>query len=113
MSMDAPMFLYGDEDRNSKEFKAVTKNDIVATIKFLYKRGMWSRYHYTMWMKEVEAMDSEEMLHLWWDSIVGGAMFETEPMIDAKLEAMQEFEEDSVEKKKMCKRQKMNLRKGK
>ena len=112
--MDAPVFLYSDTRKNSKEFKSVTKNDIIATIKFLYKRGMWSKYHYTMWMKEVQAMEDEEMLHLWWDSIVGGAMFETEPMLESKLEAMQEFEEDAVEQKKMkCRRKKLMMKEAK
>ena len=112
--MDAPMFLYSGSRENSKEFTTITKNDIIATIKFLYKRGMWSKYHYTMWLKEVQAMEDEEMLHLWWDAIVGGAMFETEPMIEAKMEAMQELEEDKVEQHKVkCRRKKLMKKESK
>ena len=107
--MDAPAFLYTDKDRkNSENFLSVTKNDIRATIKFLYKRGMWSKYHYTQWMAELEDCNDEEILHLWWDAIVGGAMFEVEPRLDARLDAMEEFEEDKVEKHKMkCRRNKL------
>ena len=108
MSMDAPIFLYDDNRKNKESFMTATRADIISTIKFLYKRGMWSKYHYTHWMKEAEGIESEEMLHLWWDSIVSGAMFETEPMIEARLEAMGEFEEDKTEKDKMeCRRKKM------
>lgn len=97
--MDAPQFLYSEGRKNSsnqKEFIKATKDDIVATIKFLYKRGMWSKYHYTYWLKEANSMQSEEELHLWWDAIVGGAMFETEPLLESKKEAMEEVEESKV-----------------
>ena len=112
--MDAPAFLYaGTERKNKKNFISVTRNDIRATIDFLYKRGMWSKYHYTQWKTELADIKDEETLHLWWDSIVGGAMFEVEPMLESRMEAMEEFEEDKVEKQKMCMRQKRNLSKMK
>lgn len=112
--MDAPSFFYGNKERkNKKNFISATKNDIVATIRFLYKRGMWSKYHYTQWMAEVNSCEDEEMLHLWWDSIVGGAMFETEPMLESRIEALEEFEADKVEKEKMKCRQQRNMKKGK
>ena len=114
MSMDAPAFLYKKEERkNKKNFISVTRNDISETIKFLYKRGMWSKYHYTQWTAELNDIEDEETLHLWWDSIVGGAMFEVEPMLETRMEAMEEFEEDKVEKEKMHMRQKRNLQKRK
>lgn len=103
--MDAPVFLY-KEGRDDKEFITVTRNDIKATIDFLYKRGMWSKYHYMQWKKALDQIKDAETLHLWWDSIVSGAMFETEPMLGEKIEAMRELEEDKAEQKKMCSRQK-------
>lgn len=109
--MDSPTFLYAGKRKNEKNFVAVTKADIEAVIRFLYKRGMWSKYHYTQWLEELKDCQDPEMLHLWWDSIVGGAMFETEPMLESRLEAMEEFEEDKVEQEKMKKRQKHNLAK--
>ena len=107
--MDVPAFLYTEKNRkNSENFISVTKNDIMATIKFLYKRGMWSKYHQTQWIAELNDCNDEETLHLWWDAIVGGAMFEVEPMLEARIEAMEEFEEDKVEKEKMqCRRKKL------
>lgn len=99
MSMDAPEFLYNNGRKgsaNQKKFLQATKEDIIETIRFLYKRGMWSKYHYTHWTREANSMESEEELHLWWDAIVGGAMFETEPMLETKKEAMEEVVESNV-----------------
>ena len=105
--MDSPAFLYTkgqDKRANKANFMTTTRNDIQETIKFLYKRGMWSKYHYTQWLNELKDCESEETLHLWWDAIVSGAMFEVEPMLEARIEAMEEFEEDKVEQAKMDKR---------
>lgn len=110
--MHSPVFLYTD-DRNDKDFVAVTKNDIKATIDFLYKRGMWSKYHYMQWKKALDQITDAETLHLWWDAIVSGAMFETDAMLDEKLDAMRKLEEDKSEQGKMCERQKRLLAKKK
>ena len=104
MSADVPVFLFSKK-RSKKQISAFTndtKEDIKATIEFLYKRGMWSKYHYTRWIAELDGM-CEESLHLWWDSIVDGAMFEMESpkmeMLEAKTEAMEEMAEEKVEQK--------------
>ena len=100
--MDTPIFILANKDRKNKaSFDSAAKADIKATMQFLFKRGMWSKYHYTHWMRELESMECSEMLHLWWDAITGGAMFETESMISERLEALEEYEEDKVEKEKM------------
>ena len=109
--LDSPTFLYTKERKNKKNFMTVTRADIKATIEFLYKRGMWSKYHYTQWKAELANIQDEETLHLWWDAIVGGAMFETEPMLESRMEALEEFEEDKVEKEKMMTRRKRHLSK--
>ena len=109
--MDSPSFLYTEERKNQNNFITVTRADIKATIDFLYKRGMWSKYHYTQWKTELANIKDEETLHLWWDAIVGGAMFEVEPMLQTRIEAMEEFEEDKFEKEKMMVRRKRNLSK--
>lgn len=87
---------------NNKEFEKANRADVLATIEFLYKRGMWSKFHYNHWKKMANGMDAE-MLHLWWDAITSGAMFEMESpkmeMLEAKTEAMEEFIEEKVEKK--------------
>lgn len=111
--MHAPAWLYDPNrsEKDKKEFNQITYNDIDATIKFLYKRGMWSKYHYMEWTKALNAIkDDGEALHLWWDAIVSGAMFETETGLGERIEALKEFESDEVEQKKMCKRQKRNLK---
>ena len=109
--MDTPAFLLAEgKERKDEEFNKPTKNDIRATIRFLYQRGMWSKYHYTMWMKELESCGDSEMLHLWWDSIVGGAMFEVEGRFEARLEAIEEAEEDKIEQQMMKKRQMKNYK---
>lgn len=96
MSMDAPAFIYGNKNRsNRQKFVKKNKEDVLATIEFLYKRGMWSKFHYEQWKAEAQSMTDEEMLHLWWDSIVGGAMFEVEPNFEAKKEGMEEEAEDA------------------
>ena len=108
--MDTPVFILANKNRKTKDsFDNAVRNDIEATLKFLYKRGMWSKFHFKHWMAEIKEMDSE-MLHLWWDAITNGAMFETESMVEERLEAMEEAEEDKVEKEKMCKRRMNNLK---
>jgi len=108
---DAPSFLYARDRKKNKEFVSATKNDIIETIKFLYKRGMWSKYHYTHWMEEAKKCNDEETLHLWWDAIVGGAMFEVEPLSEARMEALEDWEEDQVETEKMMQRRKHIMKK--
>ena len=91
--MDVPMFIFMPNRVNTprqKKFIKDTKADISATISFLYSRGMWSKYHYNKWMAELKACDNEEVLHLWWDSIVSGAMAETESPIEEAIEDMSE-----------------------
>ena len=102
---DVPVFLFGKNRDGSKAQSAFvnsTKDDIQATLDFLYKRGMWSKYHYEHWTMALSEM-KEEMLHLWWDAIVGGAMFEMESphmeMLEAKTEAMEEMAEEKVKMK--------------
>lgn len=112
--MHSPAFLYDSKrtDKEKLEFARITYSDIEATIKFLYKRGMWSKYHYNQWMKALQSMkNNEEILHTWWDAIVSGAMFEIDSMLEERLEAMRDFEEDQVEKEKMLQRQKRNISK--
>ncbi len=96
----------------NKEFEKVNRDDILATIEFLYKRGMWSKFHYTQWKKMAMHMDAEA-LHLWWDSIVGGAMFEMESpkmeMLEAKTEKMEEMAEEMVEHKMKSKMMKSKM----
>ncbi len=114
MGLHSPAFIYDENrtDKEKKEFAQITYSDIDATIKFLYKRGMWSKYHYMQWTKALESMkDDEETLHLWWDAIVSGAMFEVPAMLEERLEAMKDLEEDAVEQKKMISRRKRNLKK--
>ena len=109
--MDSPAFLFKEGRKsNDEEFNKPTKNDIRATIRFLYQRGMWSKYHYTMWTKELESCKDSEMLHLWWDSIVGGAMFEVEGRLEARLEAIEEAEADKIEQESMKYRQMKNCK---
>jgi len=74
--MHAPMFLTTKNRSTSKKFVADTKADILAVIELLYSRGMWSKYHYEKWTKEVEMSNDEVFLHGMWDAIVNGAMFE-------------------------------------
>ena len=106
--MHSPSFLYG-KDRSGKakaDFAKITYMDIKETMKFLYKRGMWSKYHFMQWTKALEELkNNEEELHLWWDAIVSGAMFETDALLKERLEALKEFEEDELEKKKMMMKQ--------
>jgi len=86
---DVPMFLFKDK-KDDKKFIKETKADIKAVIDLLYKRGMWSRYHYGFWTAELDKCTSAEMLHLWWDSIVSGAMNEVESPMEERIEAMGE-----------------------
>jgi hypothetical protein len=80
------------------------KEDVIATLKFMYKRGMLSKHHYTYWLEAANKCEDPEVAHLWWDSITAGVMFEGEGATEAKLEAMEELIEDEIEQKRMCKR---------
>lgn len=77
--MHIPVFIAeANRDKTSKAFKATVKEDVLATIEFLYKRGMWSKFHYEKWKAEAERMTDEALLHGWWDAIVNSAMYEME-----------------------------------
>ena len=102
---DVPVFIYR-KDRSPKlksAFVSSNKEDILATIAFLYKRGMWSKFHHDKWSAEVKDSNCEEYLHLYWDSITSGAMFEMESphmeALEAKTEAMEEKAEEKVKMK--------------
>lgn len=93
MSIHAPVFLANKMRSNAEEFADKNKEDILATIEFLYKRGMWSKFHYEEWKKEAEACMDPVLLHGWWDAIVSGVMFE------ADAEDIREMQEDKKERK--------------
>ena len=93
MSVHAPVFLANTMRPTAEEFADRNKEDILATIEFLYKRGMWSKFHYEEWKKEAETCMDPVLLHGWWDAIVGGAMFE----LDA--DDVKEMQEDKSEGK--------------
>lgn len=76
MSIHAPVFLAKKERATTKKFIEDTREDILATVEFLYKRGMWSKYHYEKWTEEAKLCKDEAILHGWWDSIVNSAMYE-------------------------------------
>ena len=104
--MDVPVFLVcGTNGVNQEHVKAM-RTDIMDTIKFFYKKGFWSKHHYTHWLQAAKDMEDPEKLHLWWDSITTGAMFEIEGRTSARLEAMEELVEDEIEMKRMSKRAK-------
>lgn len=90
MSLHAPVFLKKEIRKNSDEFAKRNKEDILATIEFLYKRGMWSKFHYEQWKKEAESCIDPIILHGWWDAIVGGAMFEVD------FEEIKEIQEEGL-----------------
>lgn len=103
---DVPVFLYLEERKGSKvseTFLKDTKADIQAVLDLLMQRGMWSEYHYKKWSAELKACGSEEVVHLWWDAITTGTMFETESkvmeMIEGQLEAAEEIGEEKVKMK--------------
>ncbi len=105
MSADVPVFMFSKDRYDSKASSAFTndtRSDIKATLDFLLKRGMFSSYHHKHWLNALGGMH-EEMLHLWWDSIVGGSMFEMDSphmeMLEAKTKAMEEMAEEKVEMK--------------
>ena len=76
MNIHAPVFLGKSNRKTTKKFTEDTRADVIATIEFLYKRGMWSKYHYEKWLEEAKICKDEAILHGWWDAIVGGAMYE-------------------------------------
>ena len=103
--MDTPVFLFSGDN---KTFGKKTKDDIIATIEFLYSRGMWSKFHYENWLKEAQEMSDAEELHLWWDSIVAGAMFEIESPLEERIEKMSEPPDGKQCTSKMKKMHKKN-----
>lgn len=98
---DVPFFLFKKNRKNTPEqkaFLAETRADIRAVIELLSKRGMWSEYHTKRWLAELDVCNDEEVLHLWWDSIVGGAMFEVgSPKIDAVEDLAESITEEMEE----------------
>lgn len=79
MSVHAPVFLANKmRGKTKEEFTKTVTEDVKAVITLLYKRGMWSKFHYDKWMSELEVCSDEVFLHAWWDAIVNGAMFELE-----------------------------------
>lgn len=102
--MDTPLFLF--ENENTKAFATKTKRDIDATLDFLYKRGMWSKFHYDEWKKQLKTMDDPEKLHLWWDAITAGAMFEIESPLEERIESLGEIEKGECPSKKKKQQQK-------
>lgn len=76
MSAHVPVFQVNKDRKGSKKFAKDAKADILATIEFLYKRGMWSKFHYDKWKAAAEEMNDEMKLHMWWDEIVNSTMFE-------------------------------------
>lgn len=73
--MHSPVWMKNSDRTTSKAFKKQAREDIEAVIELLYKRGMWSKFHYEKWMAELDNYD-EMMLHEHWDAIVNGAMYE-------------------------------------
>ena len=79
--MDVPMFLVTEKQKMTPakaKFAVDTKGDIQAVMDVLLERGMWSKYHHTHWSNFLKEMTCSEKIHLWWDSITTGAMFEVE-----------------------------------
>ena len=74
--MHVPVFQVNKNRKGSAAFVKDAKADIIATIEFLYSRGMWSKFHYDKWKAAAEEMEDEIKLHMWWDAIADGAMFE-------------------------------------
>ena len=104
---DVPMFIFSKKREGSSEQKKFiqdTKADIKAVIDLLYKRGMWSKYHYEKWSKELSMCNNEEMLHLWWDSITTGAMNEVESPKEESLELFTELKAEKMLQDKMSKK---------
>lgn len=84
------MFLVTEKQKMSPKkakFTANTREDIQATMDFLLSRGMWSKYHHTHWSAFLSECGDPEMLHLWWDAITTGSMFEVESPLEESLEA--------------------------
>lgn len=104
---DVPMFLFNkgrDGSKEQKEFIKDTKADILAVYDLLYKRGMWSKYHYVKWTKEILKCMDEETLHLAWDAIVTGAMGEVESPKEESLELYTEMKAEKMLEGKSCER---------
>lgn len=78
MGAHVPVFQVNKNRKGSKVFAKDAKADVVATIEFMYERGMWSKFHYDKWKAAAEEMNDEVKLHMWWDAIVNGVMFEEE-----------------------------------
>jgi hypothetical protein len=91
MSYHAPVFQTNKKRAGAKKLAADAKADIKAVIELLFERGMWSKFHYDKWMQGLEELDDEVSLHMWWDAVVNGAMFEVD---------CEEFEEIGLALKK-------------
>jgi len=98
---DVPVFVFENNDK--KLFISKNKADIQATIDFLYERGMWSKFHKEQWSDQLSKINDAEKLHLWWDAITQGAMFEMESPLHERIESLGEMDKE----KKECKTSKM------
>ena len=78
MSMHVPVFMVDKNRKGKNKFIADVKADLRATIEFLYKRKMWSDFHYEKWMDALDEMTDEVLLHGWWDSVVNSCMYEVD-----------------------------------
>ena len=79
--MDTPMFLVTEKQKMTPakaKMSSATTEAIQAVMDTLLQRGMWSKYHHTHWSNFLKEMTCIEKLHLWWDSITTGSMFEVE-----------------------------------
>lgn len=90
MSIHAPVFLNSKDRPTSGKFVKDTKADVQAVLDLLYERGMWSKYHYDKWSKELDICGDEALLHGWWDAITSGAMFELD------LDGIREMQESGL-----------------
>ena len=78
MSMHVPVFMVDKNRKGKNKFIADVKADLRATIEFLYKRKMWSKFHYEKWLAALDEMTDEVLLHGWWDDIVNSSMYEVD-----------------------------------
>ena len=90
MGIHAPVFLKSKDRPTSKKFTKDTKEDIQAVLDLLHDRGMWSKYHYDKWSKELDICNDEALLHGWWDAITVGSMFELD------LDEVREMQESGL-----------------
>ena len=74
--MHAPVFQGMKNRAGEAKFMKDAKADIQAVMDLLYKRGMWSKFHYEKWTQGLKELDNEVLVHGWWDDIVASAMYE-------------------------------------